>query len=138
MKTLMLTLIIITSIIRFNTADEMHFINPDYENHDNNLYQINNGIWKNNKKVGELNMSPSHGNTIKHKYYSPEKSVVKSSKSVVDKRLWKVLDNQIAKKRPIQSSWNNLQRAGWGKREGNWSNLKGLWGKRSSSFELVN
>jgi hypothetical protein len=50
----------------------------------------------------------------------------------MEKRAWKMFNFNDGKR--FVNSWNNLQNAGWRKREpGNWNNLRGLWGKRSSS-----
>lgn len=43
----------------------------------------------------------------------------------------------LEEKRSRPANWNNLNNAGWGKREpGQWNNLRGLWGKRSSWGKL--
>lgn len=45
--------------------------------------------------------------------------------------------NVTFKRARPNNNWNNLQNAGWGKREpGQWNNLRGLWGKRSSWGKL--
>lgn len=52
--------------------------------------------------------------------------------SSMEKRTWKMFNFNDGNR--MVNSWNNLQNAGWRKREpGNWNNLRGLWGKRSSS-----
>jgi len=139
MRAFSLILIIILSSIKNHTAAEMKFYSGDYGSSNNQqTYEINeaNRMWKNlqENNYHTQNLIPSYydSNAQKHSSFNNYKSNGDLTK--VDKRLWKIFNEQGGTgKRQGQSSWNNLRNGGWGKREGNWNNLRGLWGKRSGS-----
>ncbi|KAL7021825.1 hypothetical protein ACKWTF_012043 [Chironomus riparius] len=152
MRAFSLILIIVLSSIKHHTAAEMKFYSGDYgkSNNQQQTYEINeaNRMWKNlqenwrkgNENVMDnyhtQNMIPSYygnsdANAQKHSSINNYKS--NGDLTTVDKRLWKIFNEQGTGKRQGQSSWNNVRNGGWGKREGNWNNLRGLWGKRSGS-----
>jgi hypothetical protein len=151
MRAFSLILIIVLSSIKHHTAAEMKFYSGDYGRSNNQqTYEINepNKMLKNlqeNWRMGNVmednaqNMIPSYygnsdSNAQKHSSFNNYKS--NGELTTVDKRLWKIFNEQGTRKRQGQS-WNNLRNGGsWGKREGNWNNLRGLWGKRSSWDKL--
>ena len=151
MRAFSLILIIVLSSIKHHTAAEMKFYSGDYGKSNNQpTYEINeaNRMWKNlqenwrkgNENIMDnyhtQNMIPSYygnsnSNAQKHSSFNNYKS--NGDLTTVDKRLWKLFNEQGTGKRQGQTSWNNVRNGGWGKREGNWNNLRGLWGKRSGS-----
>lgn len=51
----------------------------------------------------------------------------------IDKRSWKQMGTAWGKR-----DWSQMRGNGWGKREaGNWNNMRGLWGKRSTDWNKL-
>ncbi|XP_005178793.1 allatostatins MIP isoform X2 [Musca domestica] len=52
-----------------------------------------------------------------------------------EKRAWKSMNVAWGKRRN-GPTWNKFRAGAWGKREPNWNNLKGMWGKRATWQKL--
>ena len=144
MRAFSLILIIVLSSIKHHTAAEMKFYSGDYGRSNNQqTYEINdaNRMWKNlreNWRKGNENvMDNYHTQNMIPLYYGKSDSNAPRYPSfnnykyngdltTVDKRLWKIFNEQGTTGKRQSQGMNN-------KREGNWNNLRGLWGKRSGS-----
>ncbi|KAG5671463.1 hypothetical protein PVAND_001658 [Polypedilum vanderplanki] len=117
------------TLAEYQSIDKLNYQPREYnEERSWNRLEPKFNIDNENYYVDNLRQKPSPNyvrNSIENDYMNMDYDEINNGKSLTSKRAWKILFND--------------RNRGYGKREqqqGNWNNLRGLWGKRSSWSRL--